>query len=136
MDPQPHPLLHFLIRMKPTSTNVFLKVPKNVEAIRGKIWAVWSMVKCFPTKSLKLIPHQIASMGRALSCKRTIPSDSIPGRFDFMARLSTLSHQETNHTSLLFFAYFHFQSWTNTLYTTPTYRVMKKQQFGWCSVFI
>ena len=39
---------------------------------------------------------------RALSRKRMIPSDNIPGRFDFMARLSTLSHQVTNHTSLHF----------------------------------
>ena len=30
MDPQPHSLLHFLVRMKPTSTNVFLQVAKNV----------------------------------------------------------------------------------------------------------
>ena len=36
MDPQPRPLLHFLARMKPTSTNVFLLVAKNVEVTRGK----------------------------------------------------------------------------------------------------
>ena len=63
MDPQTHPLLHFLIRMKPTSTNVFLQVAKNVEVTRGKIWAVWRMLKCFPAKSQKLIHHQIGSMG-------------------------------------------------------------------------
>ena len=63
MDPQPHPLLHFLIRMKSTSTNVFLQVSKNVEVTRGKLWAVRRMLKCFPAKSLKLIPHQIISMG-------------------------------------------------------------------------
>ena len=40
---------------------------------------------------------------------------------------STLSHQETNHTSLLFFACLHFQYWTNTLYTTLTRRAIKKQ---------
>ena len=28
IDPQPQPLLHFLVRMKPTSTNVFLRSPK------------------------------------------------------------------------------------------------------------
>ena len=37
MDPQPHPLLHFLVRMKPTSTNVFLQVAKNVEVTIRKI---------------------------------------------------------------------------------------------------
>ena len=82
MDPQPHLLLHFLIWIKPTSTNVFLQVVKNVEVTRGKIWAVRRILKCFPAKFLKLIPHQIDSMGRALSIKRIIPSESIPGHFD------------------------------------------------------
>ena len=63
MDPQPHPLLHFLVRMKPTSTNVFLQVAKNVEVTRGKVWAVWRMLKNFPVTFLKLIPRQIGSMG-------------------------------------------------------------------------
>ena len=61
MDPQPHPLLHFLVRMKPTSTNVFLQVTKHVEVTRGKIWAVRRMLKCYPATHLKLIPHQIGS---------------------------------------------------------------------------
>ena len=63
MDPQPHSLLHFLVRMKLTSTNVFLRVAKNVKVTMGKIWAVRRMLMCFPAKSLKLIPHQIGSMG-------------------------------------------------------------------------
>ena len=62
MDPQPCPLLHLLIRMKLMSTNVFLQVTKNVEVTRGKIWAVQRVLKCFPTKSPKLIHHQIGSM--------------------------------------------------------------------------
>ena len=66
MDPQPHPLLHFLVRMKPTSTNAFLQVAKNMEVTWGKIWTVWRMLKCFPVKSLKHIPHQIGSMGTAV----------------------------------------------------------------------
>ena len=37
MDSQPHTLLHFLVQMKPTSTNVFLHVAKNAEVTRGKI---------------------------------------------------------------------------------------------------
>ena len=130
MDPQPHPLLHFLVRMKPTSTDVFLRVAKNLNVTRGKIWAVQRMLKCFPVKPLKRISPQIGSMGRALSCKRMIPSVSIPGRFDFMVRRNTLSHQETNHTSLLFFPYLHFQWWTSTLYTTLTSRAIKKQLCG------
>ena len=79
MDPQPHPLLHFLVRMKPRSTNVFLQVAKNVEVTRGKIWAVRRMLKCFPAKSLKLIPHQIGSMGTSVIMQKMIPSDSVPG---------------------------------------------------------
>ena len=63
MDPQPHPLMHFLVRMKPSSTNIFLQVTKNVEVTRGKIWAVRWVLKCFPAKSLKLIPHQICGVG-------------------------------------------------------------------------
>ena len=63
MDPQPHSLLHFLVRVKPTSTNVFLQVAKNVEVTSGKIWAVRRMLKYFRAKSLNLVPHHIGSMG-------------------------------------------------------------------------
>ena len=63
MDPWPHPLLHFIVRMKPSSTNIFLQVAKNVEVTRAMIWFVRRVLKCFPAKSLKLIPHQIDSMG-------------------------------------------------------------------------
>ena len=63
MDPQPHPLLLFLDRMKPMSTNVFLQVAKNIQVTRRNIWAVRRMLKCFPAKSLKLISHQICSLG-------------------------------------------------------------------------
>ena len=62
MDPQPHPLLHLPVRMKPTSTNVFLQVAKNVEVTRRKIWTLRRMLKCLPAKSLKLISHWIGSM--------------------------------------------------------------------------
>ena len=40
------------------------------------------------------------------------------------------SHHETNYTSLLFFAFLHFQCWSNTLYTTLTSRAIKKQLCG------
>ena len=129
MDPQAHTLLHFLVRMKPTSTNVFLQVAKNVEVTRGNIWAVL-MLQCFPTKTLKLIRHQIDSMGTGVIMQKVIPSDNIPRHFDFMARRSTLRHQETNHTSLLFFACLHFQCWTNILYSTLTSRAIKKHMCG------
>ena len=102
MDPQHHPLLHFLVRMKPTSTNVFLQVAKNLEVTRGKNSAAQRMLKCFPAKSLKLIPYQIGIMGTGVIMQKD--DSDIPGRFDFMSRRSILSHQETNHTSLLFFA--------------------------------
>ena len=35
MDPQPHPLLHFLVGMKPMSTNVFVQVAKNMDVTWG-----------------------------------------------------------------------------------------------------
>ena len=69
---------------------------------------------------------RLAVRGRALSCKRMTPPESIPGRFDFMARRSTIS----NHISLLFFACLHFQCSTNTLYTTLTSRAINKQLRG------
>ena len=77
---------------------------------------------------------RLAVWRRALSCKRKIPSDSIPGRFDFMARHNTLSHQETNHTSLFFFACLHFQCWTDTLYTTLTSRKNKETTVLTCAI--
>ena len=66
MDPDPHPLLHFLFRMKPTSTNVFFQVAKNVEGTRGKIWAIRRMLNCFPAKYLKLISHEFGSVGTGI----------------------------------------------------------------------
>ena len=94
MDPQPLPLLQFLVQMKPTSTNVFLQVVKNVEVTRGNIWDVRRMLKCFSAKSMKHIPTRLAVCERALSCKRMIPSGNIPRCFDCMG-IAALSHQET-----------------------------------------
>ena len=84
------------------------------------------MLKCLPANLWNVSLTRLAVWGRALSLKRMISSDSIPERFDFMARRSTLSHQEMNHASLLFFACFHFQCWTNTFYTMLTSRAIKK----------
>ena len=128
MDPRPRPLLHFLVRMKPKPTNVFLPVAK---VTKGKDLGCTEDVEVFPSQiSEALSLTRLAVWGRALSCKRMIPSDSIPGCFDFMARRSTLSHKETNLTSLLFFARLHFQCWTYTLYTTLASRAINKQLCG------
>ena len=126
MDPQAHPLLHFLVRMKPTSTSVFLQVAKKCGSHKGKDLGCTEDVEVFPSLSLT----RLAIWGWTLSCKRVIPSNGIPGCFDFMVCRSTLSHQETKRTSLLFFACLHFQCWTNTLYTTLTSRAIKKQLCG------
>ena len=45
----------------------------------------------YPPNLLSLSLTRLAEWGRAVSCKRTIPSDSISGRFDFMARRSFCS---------------------------------------------
>ena len=126
-DPQAHPLFHFLVPIKPTSTNVFLQVAKNVEVTkeRSELYGGRWSVSQQNVWSLSLT--RLAVWGRALSCKSLIPSDSIPRRFDSMARRSTLSHQETNPNSLLLFASLHLQCWTNTLYTTLTSRAINKQ---------
>ena len=113
--------------MKPTSTNVFLQVAKNTEVTRGKIWLYGGCWSVSQPNLWSLTIIRLAVWGRALSSIRMIPSDSIPRRFDFMARCSTISHQETNHTSLHFFAWLHFQCRMNALYTTLTSRAIKKQ---------
>ena len=93
----PHPLLHFVVRIKLTSTNVFLQVAKKCgrhgerSGLYGGCWSVSQP----NLRSLSLT--WFAVWVRALSWKRMIPSDNIPGRFDFMACYSILNHQETNH---------------------------------------
>ena len=110
MNPQPHSILHFLSKGNRLDVRVCHSSgrQKIVEVTREKIY-----------------PSPDWQYG-ALSCKTMIPSNSTPGRFDFMTRRSTLSHQETNHTSLLFFVCLHFQCWTNALYTTLTSKAIKK----------
>ena len=105
----------------------FLRSPKMCKSQGerpGLYGGCWSVSQ---PNLLSLSFTRLAVWGRALSYKRVIPSDSIPRRFDCMVCSSTLSHQETDHTSLLFFACLHFQCWTNTLYTTLTSRAIKKQ---------
>ena len=105
----------------------FFRSPKmwNSQGERtGLYGGCWSVSQ---SNLFSLSLTRLAVWGRALSCKRMIPSHSIQGRFDFMACSSTPSHQETNHASLLFFACIHFQYSTNTLYTTLTSRAINKQ---------
>ena len=84
MDPQPHPLLHFLVRMKPTSTNVFIQVAKNVEVTRGKDLGRTEDVVVFPSQISEAYPSSDWQYGDGsyVSCKRMIPPDIIPGCFD------------------------------------------------------
>ena len=56
MDPQLHPLLHFLVRMKQTSTNVFLQVAKNVEVTVGKHLGSTDGVEEFPSQISEAYP--------------------------------------------------------------------------------
>ena len=127
MDSQPRPLLHFLIQMKPMSMNVFLQVAKNVEVTRGKIWAVRRMLKCFPTKSLDLIPHMIGSLGTGVIMQNDDSVRQHSRAFWLYRVFQPLSHQKTNHDFLLFLACLHFQCWTNIFYNTLTSRAIKKQ---------
>ena len=129
MNPQPHPLLCFFVRMKPTSTNVIFQVAKNVEVTKGKIWPVRRMLKCFPAKTLKLIPHYIDSMGTGVIMQK---DDSVlqHSRTFWLYSASQHPQPRTNepHTvSLLFFACLYFQCCRNTLYTTITSAAIKKQ---------
>ena len=130
MDPQSHPLLHYLVRMKPTSTNIFLEVAKNVKVTRGKIWAVRRMLKYSqPNPEAYHSPDWQYGDGR-YRAKGWFRPTALQGVLTLW-RVATLSvNQETNHISLIFFACLHFQCWTNTLCTTLTFRVIKKQACG------
>ena len=62
MDPQPHPLLHFLVRMKPTSTNVFLQVAKYME-VKGKDLGCTEDVEVFPSQISEAYPSPDCQYG-------------------------------------------------------------------------
>ena len=104
---QPHPLLHFLVRMKPTLRSLmsFFRSPKMWKPQGDRSGLYGGCCGVSTAKSLKLTTHQNDSMGTGVIMQKDDPSDSI----DFVARCSNLSHQETNHTSLLFFDCLHFQ---------------------------
>ena len=50
MDSQPHPLLHFLDRMKIKSTNVFPQVAKECGSHKGKYPGCTEDVEVFPSQ--------------------------------------------------------------------------------------
>ena len=65
MDPHPHPLLYFLARMKPTSTNVSSDRQKCGNH-KGKDLGCTEDVELFPAKSVKLIHHHVGCIGRGV----------------------------------------------------------------------
>ena len=100
MDSQPRPLLYFSSKWNRRPRMSFCSSPKmwKSEGERsGLCGGCWSVSQ---TNLRSLSFTRLAVWGWALSCKRMIPSDSIP-EFDFIECSSTLSHQEKNHTSLL-----------------------------------
>ena len=59
-------------------------------------------VKVFPSQISEDYPSPYGQYGDwSYHAKKMNMPDSFLGRFDFMARRSSLSHQETNYTSLL-----------------------------------
>ena len=56
MDPQPHPLLHFLVRMKQTSTNVVLQVAENCGSHKEKDLGCPEDVEVFPNQISETYP--------------------------------------------------------------------------------
>ena len=108
----------------------FFTSPKMCKSQGERSGLYWGCSSVSQPNHWSLSLTRLSVWGRALSCKRMIPSDSISGRFDFMAHRSSLSHQETNHTSLFFFTCPNFKCWTDTLYTTLTSRAVKKQLCG------
>ena len=100
MDPQSHPLLHFLVQNKPTSTNDFLQVAKmwNSQAeISGLYGGCWSVSQL---NLWSLSVTRLAVWEWALSCQMMIPPNSIPRCFNSMARVSTSSATKKRTTPL------------------------------------
>ena len=104
----------------------FFRSPKMWKS-QGQRYGLYG--ECWSVSQSNLISlslTRLAVWGQGLSCRRMIRPTGFPGRFDIMACSSTLSHQKTKHTSLILFACFHFQCWTNTLNTTLTSGAIKK----------
>ena len=56
MDPQPHSLLHFLVRMKPTYTNVFFSGCQKCRSHKGKYRGCMEDVDVFDNKISEVYP--------------------------------------------------------------------------------
>ena len=132
MDPQSHPLMHFLVRMKQTSTNVFLRVAKNLEVTRGKIWAVRGKMKCFPAKSLKLIPHQIGSMRMGIIMQKddSVREHSMAVWLYGASQYPHPPRNEPHLSALLCLPPFPMLDEHTLHYAHLTSRAMKKQLYG------
>ena len=130
MDPQPHPLLHFLLRMKPTSRNVFLQVAKKYGSHKEKDLGCKEDVEVFPSQISEAYPTtDWQYWDWCYHAKGWFRPTAFHGVLTLW-RAAALCHQEMIHTSLLFFACLHFQCWTKTLYTKITSRPIKKQLCG------
>ena len=85
-------------------------------------------VEVFPSKSLKPISHQIWQYGdRNYHAKVRFRPTEIQGVLTLW-RLAAPSATKKRATSLCFS--FHFQCWSNTLYTTLTSRAIKKEPYA------
>ena len=58
MDPQPHPLLHFLVRIKPKSTNVFSTGCQKCGSHKGKDRGCTEDVEVFPSQISEAYPSK------------------------------------------------------------------------------
>ena len=128
MNSQPHPFLHFLVRMKPTSTNVFIQVAKIVEITRGNIFAARRM---FPSQISEAYPSPDWQYGdkhyHAKGWFRPIAFQGVLTLWHVTAPSATMKQTTPLCSSLLASI---FQCWMNTFYTTLTSRAIKKQLCG------
>ena len=108
----------------------FFRSPKMWKSHGERYGMYGGCWKCFPAKSLKLIPHHFGSMGTGVIMQKDDFVRQHSRAFWLYGASQHPQPLKKNHASLLFFACFHFQCWTNTLYTTLTSRAIKKQLCG------
>ena len=98
---------------------------------KGKGLGCKEDVEVFPSQISEAYPSPVWQHGNgSYHAKGWFRPTAFQGGFVFMAGRNIRIHQETNHTSLLFFACLHFQCWMDTLYTMLTFRAIKKQLCG------
>ena len=56
MDPQPHPLLHFLIRMRPTLHECLSSNRQKCESYKGKVLRCTEDIEVFPSQISEAYP--------------------------------------------------------------------------------